>query len=281
VFRQNVWWRILTFVLLLLGVWALPALLIYGWGSRHAKPDTATILALVVLYSIFIGLLRQWGRHLYHWPKPLQHYGLVWSRGFAANLSRALLAGLLVVLGLFGIEVLWGWAIALPPSWRLPGVMVEGLLMALAVGFAEELLFRGWLLAELDRDYSAGLSRVINSLLFATVHFIKPLPAILHTLPQFFGLFMLGMVLVWARRIPCPGIGLRQAPSLAYPMGFHAGLVWGYYIIQVGMLVKPSGTAPEWLTGINGNPLAGLLGLGLLSVIAVRVARWAQPGDWL
>lgn len=265
-------------MIVLVALWALPAMLIYGWGYRYSQQNAASIVALVVLYGIFVGLLRQWGRRLYRWPNPLQRYGLTGSRGFAVDLYKTLLVGFFAVLGLFGTEVLLGWAIPdsdWPTSWQLLRVVLEGLLVALAVGFAEELLFRGWLLAELERDYSPGLALVFNSLLFALVHFIRPLPEILRTLPQFLGLFILGMALVWARRIPAQTAGLRQVSSLAYPIGFHAGLVWGYYVIKVGDLVEPANRVPEWLTGINGNPLAGLLGLCMLSVIAGQLARLA------
>jgi len=127
------------------------------------------------------------------------------------------------------------------------------------VGFAEELVFRGWLLNEFERDYSLSVSLVVNSLLFAILHFIKPLPVIIETWPQFPGLLLLGLILVKAKRLCQNRLGIS--------IGFHGGLVWGYYIINVGKLVKYSGSAPAWLTGINGNPLAGILGLGFLSVI--------------
>ena len=56
--------------------------------------------------------------------------------------------------------------------------------------------------------------------------------------------------------------------SLGLPIGLHAGLVWGYYIVDVADLVTPAGTVPEWVTGIHGNPLSGALGVTLLSVLA-------------
>jgi len=49
-------------------------------------------------------------------------------------------------------------------------------------------------------------------------------------------------------------------------MGIHSGLVWGYYLLKVGGLIIPHKNLSPWLTGIDGNPLAGLLGLGGLSL---------------
>lgn len=146
--------------------------------------------------------------------------------------------------------------------------------MALAVGFAEEMLFRGWLLAELEKDYTARAALMMNALFFAVTHFIKPLNAIISTSPQFFGLAALGMALVWARRNQAKN---AAQTSLAYPIGLHAGLIWGYYIVNVGGLSETTGLAPTWVTGINENPLAGLLGLMLLGAIAFQFAKVAQP----
>jgi uncharacterized protein len=70
---------------------------------------------------------------------------------------------------------------------------------------------------------------------------------------------MLGVALVWAKRVGQGRLGL--------PIGLHAGLVWGYYIINVGQMVKYIPDAPIWLTGLNGNPLQGALGLGALGLI--------------
>jgi fructose-specific phosphotransferase system IIC component len=55
---------------------------------------------------------------------------------------------------------------------------------------------------------------------------------------------------------------------LGFPIGLHGGLVWGYYIINVGELVKYSGLVPDWVTGVNNNPLQGVMGVLLMSVLA-------------
>jgi membrane protease YdiL (CAAX protease family) len=60
---------------------------------------------------------------------------------------------------------------------------------------------------------------------------------------------------------------------LGLPIGFHAGLVWGYYIINVGNLVKYSGSVPDWITGVDRNPLAGIMGLLFLGCIAFWIRR--------
>ncbi len=174
-------------------------------------------------------------------------------------------------LGFCGVQLLLGWGSWVTPK-SAPVVrnLLEGLLVGLGVGFAEEIVFRGWLLFELEQDYSAVVALWINAGLFAIAHYLRPLSEILATWPQFAGLLLLGCVLVWSRRIP---IRTRQPPNviplLSPAVGLHSGLVFAYYQVDVNDLISASNTVPPWVTGIGGNPLAGVLGFGLLGAIAV------------
>jgi LPXTG-motif cell wall-anchored protein len=51
-------------------------------------------------------------------------------------------------------------------------------------------------------------------------------------------------------------------------MGLHAGLVWGYYILNVGQLVQYSNQVSPWITGVDRNPIAGVMGLLFLGTLA-------------
>ena len=256
--------RILIFLAALLLLWAPLAVPIYGVGFLWGLAPIAGIVALVLLYSCFIGLAWVWGRWVHDWQQPWNNYGLLCSRRFISDGCVALLMGFTLVVAMFGLEVLLGWANFYPRS--LLSIALEGLLVSLAVGFAEELLFRGWLLTELEVNLPRYPAIIWCGLIFAMAHFIKPLPEILSTSPQFFGLLLLGLILGAGRHIS------RLKPnfaSLALPMGLHAGLVWGYYIVDVGDLVIPSGRVPEWVTGIHGNPLSGAFGVLILSCLTV------------
>ena len=56
-------------------------------------------------------------------------------------------------------------------------------------------------------------------------------------------------------------------------MGVHGGLVWGYYIVNVGELVTYSNKVSPWITGVDGNPLAGVTGLVFLAILAVWTGK--------
>jgi uncharacterized protein len=253
--------RISIFVLVLLLLWLPLAAPIYIWG-RNA--NLVSILTMVLLYGEFIWFVRVWGERVYNQRRILQSYGLVKTRQNGQELLIGLGIGLIAVLSLFSVEGWFGWLI-----WQqnisLPKIILEGLVSAIAVGFAEELLFRGWLFDELQRDYRPNAVLWATTLIFASLHFIKPLPDMLRTAPQFPGLILLGLTLVWAKRGSKNRLGL--------PIGIHAGLIWGYYIINVGQLIKYSEQVPDWITGVNQNPLAGVVGIVFLSGIALVMRK--------
>ena len=263
--------RVVIFLGLLLVVWAPLAFLVQGIGALLGQAQTASTIALVLLYGCFVGNAWWWGYWLHSWQRPFLAYGLVFDRHFLVDALIALLCGFGLVAFLFGGQILLGWASFYPRS--LWGIALEGLAVAIGVGFAEELLFRGWLLAELQTSLSRLGALIWSSLIFAVAHFIKPLPDVLQTSPQFLGLLLLGLLLAAGRS---SRVQPARLVSLSWPMGLHAGLVWGYYIVDVADLVLPSGRVPEWVTGIHGNPLAGLLGvtiLGGLTVMALTTLR--------
>ena len=213
-----------------------------------------------LLFGAFLLLLKWWGRNVYGRFQLLKSYGLERSQKNADDLLQGLSIGLAFTFSLFLLEGLLGWIQFQTPQPALLRVIVEGFLSALGIGFAEELVFRGWVLDELQQDYTPKVSLWATALIFAVLHFLKPLSEVIRTLPTFPALVLLGLTLVWAKR--------SSAGRLGLPIGLHAGLVWGYYILNVGQLVQYSETVSPWVTGVDNNPIAGLMGLLFLSVLA-------------
>ncbi|MCU0570724.1 MAG: CPBP family intramembrane metalloprotease [Oculatellaceae cyanobacterium Prado106] len=267
--------RILAFLLVLLVIWlpvAAPIALLI--------PDQnwVTLLTMPLLFVEFLALIRLWGKWVHQENRILQRYGLVGSRQNGRECLQGLGIGWLSLMLLFVVQSGLGWIVWRAPSGALLRHIFIGLIVGLGVGFAEELVFRGWMLDELQRDYLPMTALWSNSLIFSGLHFIRPLPEVLQSLPQFFGLVLLGLTLVWAKQSTRSRIWSASSLShhqgrLGLPIGLHAGLVWGYYIVNVGQLVEYSGRVPEWLTGINRNPLAGMMGLLFLGAIALYM-RW-------
>ncbi len=215
---------------------------------------------MALLFIEFIFLLRWWGKRVYQRSQIIKSYGLEFTRSSSIRFLKGLSLGLLLTLSLFILEGIFGWLRFSNPTVFLLRIVAEGFLSALGVAIAEELVFRGWLLGELEQDYSPQLSLWLNSILFAILHFIKPIPEVIRTFPQFPALILLGLILVWAKR--------SQKGKLGLSIGIHSGLIWGYYIINVGELITYTNQVSPWITGVDKNPLAGGMGLLFLSILA-------------
>jgi MYXO-CTERM domain-containing protein len=146
--------------------------------------------------------------------------------------------------------------------------LLNALALLLGVGFAEELLFRGWLWGELERLAGARRAIGLQAALFALVHPWYRLPG-LEAIGLLIGLVLLGLALALQRR--------ADGNALWGAVGLHGGLVGGWFALQAGLL-QISPAAPAWLIGPgspNPNPIGGLLGLiGLGALLWVRRRWW-------
>jgi hypothetical protein len=255
--------RLGFFILVLLLFWLPLAAPIYLFLA--SDPNLVTILTMGFLFVEFLFLIEFWGKKVHREARILSRYGLVRTRRNGIDLLNGLSVGLVLVLSLFILLQILGWSEWQKPSEALFSIVFQGLLSALGVGFAEELVFRGWLLDELERDYNLKVSIWADALIFALLHFLKPLGEVIRTFPQFPGLVLLGLNLVWAKRASQNRLGLS--------IGLHAGLVWGYYIVRVGGLVEDGNKVSPWITGVDGNPLAGLIGLLFLLLLAFWICK--------
>ncbi len=165
---------------------------------------------------------------------------------------------------------------------------VLGLAAALAIGVAEETLFRGVLLRRLRCDVGRWAGVAVTTVVYAAVHVVRrrgsagvvhagsgfeQLAALLApftdgaVLPQLFGLTLLGAVLAAAR--------LRSG-ALWLPIGVHAAFVAAF---RVGRLVFRFAPAP-WLVGSGWPPLvggfAGMLAITVTGGLVLRDTRWRK-----
>lgn len=266
--------RVIVFLGIAVALWLPVAWPFYQLSGQGRLPG-GDLIPTAMLYLVFLALLPPWQRRVHGIKQPWRSIGFTGAQRLGRGFLIGLGLGIVSLVALGGIQVGLGWAvidaeaIATQP-WG--AIIFGGALTALAVGWSEEVLFRGWLLGELDRGLSARLALGVNSLIFAVAHFIKPPAVMLQMLPQFLGLLLLGMVLVWARRVAL--LPLPREDSLGPAVGLHSGLVWMYYLLNVGHLLQVTGRVPAWVTGLDGNPLAGLLGMTLLLGLALGCRRW-------
>ena len=256
--------RIFSFLVCLAVIWLPLAAPIYLLLNQD--PNLSTILTMGLLFVEFVLLLQIWGRYIDQETNSWAKYGLVWTRQNAIELVNGLAIGFCFCLSLFMLEAIFGWVKVNSPTILLVKIVAEGLLSAIGIALAEELFFRGWILRELQRDYPSRNTAWINAAIFAVAHFLKPIAEITRTAITFPALFLLGLTLVWAK--------WKNRDRLGISIGIHAGLVWGYYILNVGQLLAYTHQVPAWVTGIDGNPIAGLMGISWLIILAVYISYW-------
>ena len=214
---------------------------------------------MALLFIELLFLWRWWGNLIHGEQHIYQRFGLVKSKRNILEFVRGLAISFCLCLGLFITEALFGWIEVTNSSVSLIRIVIEGLLSATGIALAEELLFRGWLLDELQRDYGKQACIWASAIAFAIAHFLKPLEEIIRTAVTFPALVLLGIALVLAK--------YRQGDRLGISIGIHAGLVWAYYIVNVGQLIEYRDRVPVWVTGIDRNPIAGIMGLLFLSAL--------------
>jgi membrane protease YdiL (CAAX protease family) len=252
--------RLGCFILVLLLLWLPVTIPIYLLIKNDNQVTIFTMMWLAVEFLMFLPF---WGKYIHQQPRIFHHYGLETTRQNGVELLKGLAIGFLSILILFILEGWLGWLVWHKSDSFLLRIILEGIITALGTAFAEELFFRGWMYDELQRDYHPSTVLWTVAIIFAAAHFIKPWSEVIRTLPQFLGLLLLGVLLVRAKRCKRGRLGLA--------IGMHAGLIWGWYIINVGQLVKYSGRVPDWVTGVNNNPLAGLMGLAFLVVLGLGI----------
>ncbi len=269
--------RMFSFLLVLALLW-LPGLaliyLVMGSTQNLEDPGTKNLLSILTMGLLaieFIALLPWWGKQVYQHPNLYSRYGLVFTRQNGLLLFKGIAIGAGFAFALFVTQGLLGWLTWQSPRLPLFQLALEGSATALGVGLAEGLFFRGWMLDELERDYTPKIALVADAILYASLHFLKPIPVILASFPEFPGLWLLGTIVIIAKR--------QNSNLLGMSIGLHAGMVWAYYIVNVGNMVKYSGRVSDWITGINGNPISGLFGLIFLGVLATLMSNLAPKVD--
>ena len=141
--------------------------------------------------------------------------------------------------------------------WQTVILVLPILLIAFWISSTEELIFRGFLQKQLQQEYSVWVATLIASTIFALSHLLWELR---HTFPQLPGLGLMGMVLTLA----C----VSNGGSLGVAIGLHAGWIWGMSSLDTLGGVKATEKVPEWVTGLGGQPLAGVSAIVMLLMVA-------------
>jgi membrane protease YdiL (CAAX protease family) len=261
----------------------IPLLYALGWLSAvpltllGVPAERVSLTGTVLSFVLFLLVMPRWVAMRWSNAQPWAALGICRANQQEQPApAAALLKGLLIAAGLLTV-ITSVVLIEGSGNWRgeVDGShLVNAVLLCLGVGFAEELIFRGWLWAELNRMMGSRRGAVAQASIFSLVHtrFNLGLAAMSGLLV---GLFLMGMVLAKQRQ--------SDQGSLWGCIGLHGGLVAGWFLLQSGLL-QLSPNAPTWLVGPGGNapnPLGGVVGLiSLLILLLIQrtaVAMAARP----
>ncbi len=268
--RLRAGWRLMgqSGIMLVIAVAISIALLIFVAALATINPElvaeggtpSSLLLALSIIVALPAVTLSVWIARRTLDRRSFASLGLEWG----ALAPRDLWIGFLIPAPLFALVFLaqwglgwleiegWGWAdgsLGLTVLW-----VVLGLAAFIAVGFYEELLFRGYYLQNLRDGTSVVLALFVSSAVFALAHSGNFSASIASTL----GIFGAGYFLAY---------GWLRTSALWLPMGLHIG--WNFFQGPVfGFAVSGSPTpsivvhtveGPELFTGGGFGPEAGLI----------------------
>ena len=242
----------------------IPLLYFLGWIIASPliflgiEKENISLIGTIITFLIFVISLPKWFEIRWKLNNVWEIVGIK-KKNRNKNKSFYFLKGLLGAISLLSAilipiilykDSIWLGQISID-------ILTNSLLLIFGVGFAEELIFRGWLLEELKNLFGLKKALIFQSFIFSLVHIGFNLP-LLHMISILFGLFLLGLFLGYLR--------LKNNNSLWGCVGLHGGLVGGWFLINNG-LFEISKDAPIWLVGpgnTNTNPLGGIWGISLL-----------------
>lgn len=277
--------RLLGFFCMALLLWSpvvvplLPTLL-QLW-TLHISLGVAGLASIIGLYGAVVILITIWGKRIRGYEQPLEQYGLsISSVSKILNLSSGMMIGSVLVISLYSAYIFLGYAtFTLKPEftfssskdffsviktcWRISTLVIRSFGMGLAISTIEELLFRSWLHEEIAGDLGFHKAVILSGIVFSSLHW---------SLPVMPGLWLLSVALSGAR---AKGNG-----DLSLPIGLHAALITGNFIMQTGGFIKYNSNAPAWLTGSYvGHPFGGALGLVFVAILALLLYPWNGDGE--
>lgn len=247
---------------------ALVVLLAIRQAPKFPVPAEQKFPLLISLYLVAPGLLWGIAHGLGH--TDLAAYGWDWGAPLIRGIGQGALLGIVGVAILTAIQLLARWRLPQPSGhgWLTKGGIALGLGgLTLAISAIEELVFRGFIVNQLQGDFSLIGVLLISSVIFALLHLVWDGPA---GVPQLPGLVMMGAVL-WLGR-------WAQGGLIGIPCGLHWGWIWSLAVLDTLGVMGPNPKAPNWLVGRPDQPLTSPLVLALMAVTALVLVAWPPLG---
>ena len=254
-----------------------------GWLFSHffylinseISSDNLSIIGTIITFFLFLFALPSWGRIRWETNDLWFSIGLDFKNKY--NAIKTFLSGFFfsfVLLLIFYLFIFFcGWIESV--NYIKVSSLLNALLLIISIVFAEEIVFRGWLLEEMVLLFGLKRGVVFQSAIFSLAHYRIGI-GLRALIPFLIGLFLFGLVLTLRRTI--------DKGSLFGCIGLHGGLVGIWYLIDSGMVTFSIET-PYYLLGPSKdmiNPISGVIGIiSLVIIIFFQRRLFARTGRFL
>ena len=242
---------------------------------------TATIVTgLGVLGSVWLA-----GRFLDH--RPFADFGMGFDRAWWGDLVVGMGLGALLMAGIFAVQLRAGWlTITQSMAGRDLASVMAGLLAPLilyvAVGVYEEVLFRGYRmrnlaeglnLSQVDPRWALVGAWLLSSIWFGLAHRNNPNASLISNINLALAGLMLGLAYLFTGRL---GLSI----GLHITWNFFQGSIFGFPVsgtrIFPDSLIQIEQGGPDLWTGGSFGPEAGLLGIFAMAIGCLLILAWVR-----
>ncbi|ABX09551.1 CPBP family intramembrane glutamic endopeptidase [Prochlorococcus marinus] len=240
----------------------LPLLYFIGWltvqplrliNSKIPQEDLA-LFGTILTFVYFCLIIPHWVKVRWKARRPWAALGFFkLSKNYFLVIFWRGLSWALLLISAIGISVWVGsWGVWIGDL-KLD-IFINAIALGIGVGLAEELIFRGWLLEEMNLIFGFRWGIFIQAAIFSLSH--TPFSfGVIGALSVSFGLFLLGIVLAIRKRL--------DGGSLISCISLHGGLVGIWFLLNEGLISLLPNT-PSLLFGPGGltpNPIGGLIAI--------------------
>jgi len=254
-----------------------------GWLIRHIfyllnrdiSSNDLSIIGTIITFSLFLLILPSWGKIRWKTNDLWLSIGLDFKNKIRA--LKTFFSGFIFsffLLLIFCIIIYsCGWIDSF--NYIKYGALLNAILLIISIVFAEEIIFRGWLMEEMVLLFGLKRGIVFQSAIFSLAHYRSDI-GFFALIPFLTGLFLFGLVLTLRRTI--------DKGSLWGCIGLHGGLVGIWYLFDSGLVIFSIDT-PYYLLGPSKymvNPIGSLFGIIiLLFTIIIQRRLFASTGRFL
>jgi len=272
--QKRQWIPTFTLFLFLYPAGSLISQIFYLFNSDISS-NNLSIIGTIITFILFLIVLPVWARirwkNNYLWAS----LGLDFKNKLEAfkQFYSGFIFSVFLIIILFVFFLLCGWIDRI--DYVKITQLLNAILLIVGIVFAEEVIFRGWLMEEMVLLFGLRRGLIFQATIFSLAHYRSDI-GLLALIPFLTGLFLFGIVLALRRTF--------DRGSLLGCIGLHGGLVAIWYLFDSGM-VSFSIDTPYFLLGPSKdmvNPIGSVLGITILLITIFFQRRlFARTGRFL